>query len=86
MGFDQFWMSPPEFLEFQERTRAFSAVGAFATGQANLTAADRPRRVNSGQASASLFKALAVNAMYGRTFEPAETLPNGPRVAVLNYE
>ena len=86
MGFDQFWMSPPEFLEFQERTRAFSAVGAFATGQANLTAADRPRRVNSGQASASLFKALGVNAMYGRTFEPAETLPNGPRVAVLTYE
>lgn len=26
MGFDQFWMSPPEFLEFQERTRAFSAT------------------------------------------------------------
>jgi len=86
MGFDQFWMSPPEFLEFQERTRAFTAVGAFATGQANLTAADRPRRVNSGQASVSLFKALGVNAMYGRTFEPAETLPNGPRVAVLTYE
>ena len=21
MGFDQFWISPPEFLEFQERTR-----------------------------------------------------------------
>ena len=33
MGFDQFWMSPPEFLEFQERTRAFGAIGAFATGR-----------------------------------------------------
>src|SRR3954454_22373967 len=86
MGFDQFWVSPPEFLEFQERTRAFAAVGAFASGQANLTAGDRPRRVNSGQASASLFKALGVAPMYGRTFEPAETLPNGPRVAVLSYE
>src|SRR3982750_4184068 len=29
MGFDQFWVSPPEFLEFQERTHAFSSVGAF---------------------------------------------------------
>jgi predicted permease len=86
MGFDQFWISPPEFLEFQERTRAFSDVGAFATGQSNLTAADRPRRVNSGQASAGLFKALGVNAMYGRTFEQAETIPNGPRVVVLSYE
>jgi predicted permease len=86
MGFDQFWISPPEFLEFQERTRTFSAVGAFATGQANLTAADRPRRVNSGQASTGLFTALGVRPIYGRTFEPAETIPNGPRVVVLSHE
>src|SRR5260370_1134121 len=42
MGFDQFWVSPPEFLELQERARSFASIGAFATGQANLTAADRP--------------------------------------------
>jgi putative ABC transport system permease protein len=86
MGFEQFWVSPPEFLEFQERTRAFGVVGAFATGQANLTAPDRPRRVNSGQASAGLFTALGVNAMYGRTFDAAETVPDGPPVAILSYE
>src|SRR5499427_2609817 len=68
LGFDQFWISPPEYLEFQERTHAFSVVGAFATGQANLTAPDRPRRVNTSQASADLFKALGVNAQLGRTF------------------
>src|SRR5262245_60053875 len=86
MGFDQFWVSPPEFLEFQERTHAFSIVGAVATGQANLTAPDRPRRVNVGQASTDLFKALGVNAQYGRTFDPSETRPNGPRVTILSYE
>jgi len=86
MGFDQFWISPPEFLEFQERTRAFSAVGAFAIGQANLTAPDRPRRVNSVQASAELFTALGVKALYGRTFEAAETRPNGALVTILSYE
>src|SRR5947209_10800790 len=63
MGFDQFWVSPPEFLELQERTRAFAAVGAFATNQANLSAADRPRRVNNGLVSAGLFKVLGVNPM-----------------------
>src|SRR5262245_22864539 len=86
MGFDQFWVSPPEFLEFQERTHAFSIVGAFATGQANLTTADRPRRVNAVQASADLFKVLGVGALYGRTFEHAETVPNGPFVTILSYE
>ena len=52
MGFDQFWVSPPEFLEFQERTRAFSVVGAFTTSQANLTASDHPRQVNTALVSA----------------------------------
>src|SRR6266545_2708079 len=60
LGFDQFWISPPEFVEFQERTKSFSVVGAFTTGQANLTAPDRPRRLNSGVVSADLFKALGV--------------------------
>jgi putative ABC transport system permease protein len=86
MGFDQFWISPPEFLEFQERTHAFAVIGAFATGQANLTAPDRPRRVNAGQASADLFRTLGVNAQYGRTFDAAETRPNGPRVTILSNE
>ena len=86
MAFDQFWVSPPEFLELQERTRAFSAVGAFATNQANLTATDRPRRVNNGIVSAELFKLLGVSPMFGRAFEPSETLPNGPQVAMLSYE
>src|SRR5206468_6111278 len=61
MGFDQFWVSPPEFVEFQERTHAFSAVGAFTSGQANLTAPDRPRRVNSASGTAELFSVLAVS-------------------------
>src|SRR5262249_33581764 len=86
LGFDQFSVSSPEFLEFQERTRAFSVVGAFATGQGNRTAPDRPRRVNSGQASADLFKALGVNAQLGRTFDAAETRPNGPSVTILSND
>src|SRR6476659_4299407 len=86
MGFDQFWVSPPEFLELQERARSFSAVGAFATNQANLSAADRPRRVNNALVSAGLVKVLGVTPMLGRAFEPVETLPNGPPVAMLSYE
>jgi predicted permease len=86
LGFDQFWVSPPEYLEFQERAKSFSVVGAFTTGQANLTAPDRPRRLNVGSVSGELFKALGVNAAFGRTFEAAETRPNGPLVAMLSHE
>jgi len=86
LGFDQFWISPPEFFDFKERVQSFSAVGAFATGQANLTAADRPRQVTTVQASADLFRTLGVAPMLGRTFDDAETRPGGPLVTVLSYE
>lgn len=86
MGFDQFWVSPPEFMEFQERTRAFSVVGAFASGEANLTAPDHPRRVNAVQASTDLFRVLGVKPLVGRTFDAAETQPNGPPVTILSNE
>jgi putative ABC transport system permease protein len=86
LGFDQFWVSVPEYLELQERTRAFSSVGAFTTGQANLSAPDRPRRVSSASGSTDLFKTLRVAALHGRTFDAAETRPNGPLVAMVSYE
>src|SRR5215510_4398122 len=28
-GFEQFWVSPPEFFEFRERVHSFESVGAF---------------------------------------------------------
>ena len=46
-GFDQFWVSPPEYFEFRELNQSFAAVGAFTTGEVNLTAGDRPLRVRS---------------------------------------
>ena len=83
LGFDQFWVSPPEFMELQERARSFSAIGAFSAGQTNLTAPERPRRVNVTRVSAELDDALGVSAAMGRWFEPEETRPNGPAVVVL---
>src|SRR5437762_4038435 len=65
MGFDQFWVSPPEYLEFQERTKAFSSVGAFNAAQVNLTTPDQPRRVNYTASSVALFMMLRVMPMRG---------------------
>src|SRR3989442_7866063 len=86
LGFDQFWISAPEYLEFQERTGAFSVVGAFTTGQANLTAPDRPRRVNSAAGTADLFNALRVNPLHRRTVDVPGTRPHRALVALLSYQ
>ena len=49
LGFDQFWVSAPEFVEFRERNRSFDDVGAYRAGAVNLGTADQPRRVNSAR-------------------------------------
>ena len=61
-GFDQFWVSPPEYMEFREMNQSFAAVGAYTTGEANLTAGDLPLRVRTAGVDEHLMKALGVPA------------------------
>lgn len=95
-GFDQFWVSPPEYFEFRELTQTFAAVGAYTTGEVNLTAGDRPLRIRSASVDDSLLAALAIEPLYGRTFAKGETdlvpPPNAtgpvpaPPICILSYE
>jgi putative ABC transport system permease protein len=80
-GFQQFWVSAPEYMEFREFNQSFSSVGAFTTGEANLTAGDRPVRVRTAGADSHLFKALGVPAAQGRLFRDGETDVNVPAPA-----
>ena len=77
-GFDQFWVSPPEYFEFREINQSFSAVGAFTTGEVNLTAGDRPLRVRSASVNDDLLTALGVPAAAGRLFRKGEADLTGP--------
>ncbi len=86
LGFDQFWISPPEYLELREWNRSFAGVGAFTTGEVNLAAADRPRRARSGSVDAELLRTLGVAAVAGRHFRPEETRAGGPDVVMLSHE
>jgi len=77
-GFMQFWVSPPEYFEFREMNQSFQAVGAFTTGEVNLTAGDRPLRVRSASVDDGLLAALAVQPSQGRLFGKGETDITGP--------
>ena len=97
-GFDQFWVSPPEFFEFRELNQSFAEVGAFTTGEVNLMAADRPRRVRSAAVTDELMRALQVPPASGRLFAKGETdvtsqpgppgtpPPTPPQVVILSHE
>ena len=94
--FDQFWVSPPEYFEFRELNQSFAAVGAYSTGEVNLTAGDRPLRVRSANVDEHLLTALGVQPLAGRFFSKGETdvvpppNPTGPvplpPICILSYE
>jgi len=81
MGFEKFWVSPPEFFEYRELNRSFAEVGAFTTGEANLTADDRPLRVRSASVTDELLRVLGAKAVEGRLFAKGETDATGPAPA-----
>ena len=84
MGFDEFWISPPEYRELQQRSRSFSSIGAWRTGRVNVAGAENPVRVTSAVVSAEFFTALGVSPILGRPFTTDEDRPNGPAVAVIS--
>jgi len=95
-GFTQFWVSPPEYFEFREINQSFASVGAYTTGEVNLTAGDRPLRVRSAGVDDGLLTALGVQPLAGRLFAKGETdvvpppNPTGPvplpPICILSYE
>lgn len=86
LGFDEFWVSPPEYFEFGELNRSFSSVGAYRRLDANVAAGDGPIRVVAAQIDDALLRTLGVPAAHGRWFDEAEAAINGPPVAMLSHE
>jgi putative ABC transport system permease protein len=76
--FMQFWVSPPEYLEFGEFSQSFAQVGAYTTGESNLTAGSVPVRVRTALVDEHLLDALGVRATEGRLFRAGETNVTGP--------
>ena len=86
MNFDRFWVSPPEYFEFRERTKAFTHVGAYTTGAMNVSGGDQPERVNAAFITANMFDVLGVKPMRGQPFTAEHDLPNADPVVLVSYE
>ena len=86
LNFNRFWVSPPEYFDFREHTRAFASVGAYSTGAMNLSAGDQPERVNTAFISASMFEVLGVKPQLGQAFTAEQDLPNAEPVALISHE
>src|SRR4029079_19041283 len=79
-------VSPAEYWELTEITQSFSVIGAFVTGEVNLSARDRPRRARRASVNAELLEVLAVRPGRGRWFRREETRAGGPAVVILSHQ
>jgi len=85
LGFNQFWVSLPEFLEFRDHNQAFASVGAFSVGAANLGTATPSRPVRA-LVTAEFMPTLGVHPNAGRWFTEADTRPGAEEVAILSWD
>jgi putative ABC transport system permease protein len=86
LGFEKFWISPPEYFEYREQTRTFADIAGYRTGAVNLSEGDQPERVNAVFTTANMFNVLGRNPTRGRWFSAEEDRPNVDPVAVLSHE
>jgi putative ABC transport system permease protein len=84
MGFRRFWVTAPEFVAYGRANRSFESLGAYVTGQVNVSARDEPMRADAAKVSAGLFTVLGIEPELGRYFSPAEDLPNTEKVVTLS--
>ena len=86
LNFDKFWVSPPEFFEYRENTRAFQDIAGYTTGAMNVSEGDQPERVNAAFVSANMFSVLGVRPIRGQVFTDAQDRPNAEPVVVISHE
>jgi predicted permease len=84
MGFNRFWVDPMEFTDFSRWNRSFKSVGAYATGEVNVSGRGEPVRAAAAVVSSGLFTTLGVDAKLGHYVTAAEDLPNTEKVVVLS--
>ena len=78
-------VSPLDFIDFRERTRAFSGLAAHAGRGFTLTGEGEPELVITQMATAELFDVLGVEPMLGRAFVPEENTAGRNRVLILGH-
>jgi putative ABC transport system permease protein len=85
IGFDKFWVSPPEYLQVRDQVTSFGRdVAAYVLRAANIVGRDQPVRARTALTTANLATTLGVSPELGRYFTAAEDKPNGAPVVVLS--
>jgi ABC-type antimicrobial peptide transport system permease subunit len=85
IGEPSFGFSVPDFMDFRERQRAFSALSEYHSMWFILLGRPEPERVQTGVVSDNFFDLLGVKPLLGRAFQPGEDKPGSAPVLMLSY-
>src|SRR5262249_40364413 len=73
----------PDFEDWRDQARSFVAVAAHQEVGVKVRTSEGTELARAASVSADFFKVLGVAPVLGRGFEPADTVPKAPRVAIL---
>ena len=76
--------SYPGFLEWRERSRSFSAIGAYKEAAYAISGAGEPARTGGALVSAGLFPMLGVHPVSGRGIAPDDERPAAAPVVLIS--
>jgi predicted permease len=79
-----FRVTAPDVLIFQRESKAFSREGGYVSAAYDVTGTGAPFHATAERVTASLFPALGIDPLLGRTFTQEEDENNVP-VAVISY-
>src|SRR5437867_2001089 len=77
-------VSPPEYVDYETRSRSFEKIGAFGYANFNLSGGDKPERVPGAVVTADVFPLLGIAPVKGRTFEPEECKTGRDDVVIIS--
>jgi predicted permease len=76
--------SPAKFQHWRALDAVVQDVSVFRTGIMNYTGGTFPEQLRSGQVSVDFFKLFGAPIIRGRSFTPAEDMPDAERVVVIS--
>lgn len=72
------------YRELSERSHSFESTAVMKPWQPALTGTNSPRQLEGQRVSAQYFSTLGTAPAIGRDFQPADDIPNGPKVVIVS--
>ncbi len=84
-GFEQFSVSPPNYMDWKNAAGAFEQMASMSRGQFSYTGGTEPERLVGARVAASFFSVLGAQPELGRTFLPEDDVAGKAGVVVLSH-